>query len=84
MLLFLLLVNSEPLKCLKTPFVRQWVVYGPPSLCPYGVRPVRFDVLYRWLNFIPRALSFWNVCDNLLLEYAIFAHGGYTNGDLII
>ena len=37
MLSFLSLVNSEPLKCLRTPFVRQWVVYGLPSLCLYDV-----------------------------------------------
>ena len=71
MLLFLLLVNSEPLKCLKTPFVRQWVVYGRPSLCPYGVLTCA-----TLMFFTDHSISFlvssrlWNICDSLLLEYA--------------
>lgn len=32
-----MLINSKPLKCLKAPFVRQWVVCGLPSLCPFGL-----------------------------------------------
>ena len=71
MLLFLLLVNLEPLKYLKTPFVRQWVVYGLPSLCPYGGLTCA-----TLMFFTDRSISFlvsshlWNICDSLLLEYA--------------
>lgn len=81
-MLILLLVNSEPLMCLKVHFVRHWAMCGLPLLCAYVLTCtslILFTVLYSSLDFIPVVLSSSDCFWQLSSEYCTFAQY-YTNG----
>lgn len=63
MWLFLLVVNSEPLICLKVHHVSHWATCGLPSLYPCFLPAcaslIFFTVLHCPLGFIPAVLSPW-------------------------